>query len=497
MTDVLLAHSFFLANDAKQREQMRPYPPLGTLYAASYLRSRGHSVALFDATFATDVESFRAALQEHRPRFVALYEDTFHFLNKMCLGHAREAACKMSEMARAAGATVLAAGSDVTDHPEVFLAHGVDYALIGEADHTLIELIDALSAQPRGRVDTVHGLVFLAADGTAEHTPPRAAEKQPDIFPLPAWDLIDGEAYGQAWRQQHGEFGLNMITTRGCPFHCNWCAKPIWGQGYAMRSAAGVADEMALLKRTLKPDHLWFADDIFGLRPRWVTEFALAVEERGALIPFRIQSRVDLMTEKAVASLARAGCVEVWLGVESGSQKILDAMDKGTRLEQVGVARRRLADAGIRACFFLQFGYPGETWDDLTATIELVRQTLPDGIGISVSYPLPGTRFYNMVHHELGTQDHWQDSDDLAMMFQGTFTTAFYRRLHRLVHRDLKLRRSWALPGGDTHEAERDALAAEWREVERLAESSRSAAPTQIEKPYSPPLAPDLSRAWN
>ena len=491
MTDILLAHGFFLANDAKQREKMRPYPPLAALYAASHLRSRGYGVALFDAMFAAGAEEFEAALASHRPRVVAFYEDAFHFLNKMCLTHAREAVCQMSAMARAAGATVLAAGADVTDHAEIYFDHGVDYALLGEADHTLAELADVLSGRCATPLAEVTGLALPAVNGgQVRRTAPRPPERRPDAFPFPAWDLVDVERYREAWRRAHGYFSLNMVSTRGCPFHCNWCAKPIWGQRYAMRSPANVAEEMALLKRTLSPDHIWFADDIFGLRPKWVSAFADEVKARGAAIPFMIQSRVDLMTEKAVAALGRAGCVEVWLGVESGSQKILDAMDKGTRVEQVGAARERLGKAGIRTCYFLQFGYPGETWDDIRQTVALVRRTLPEDIGISVSYPLPGTRFHQMVAAELGDKRHWQESDELAMMFQGTYETPVYRRLHRLLHRDLEARQR-----RDVREiAEIDA---EWLELEALAEASRSKAPTEIRKPYASPENPDLSQPWN
>lgn len=505
MTDVLLAHSFFLANDEKQREGMRPYPPLGTLYAAAQLRERGISIALFDATFKSGVEAFAPVLEQHHPRVVALYEDTFHFLNKMCLDHARQAACQMGAMASAAGAIVLAAGSDPTDHAEVYLDCGIDYVLRGEADHTLLELVGALLGGDTAAIPGIAGLAMTAPASNGRgrgvrHTAPRPPERHPDVFPFPAWDLVDADAYRRAWRENHGEFSLNMVTTRGCPFHCNWCAKPIWGQRYAMRSAANVAEEMALLKQTLEPDHLWFADDIFGLRPRWVSEFARQVEQRNAAIPFKIQSRVDLMTEKAVAGLRRAGCAEVWLGVESGSQKILDAMDKGTRVEHIPIARKRLAEAGIRACFFLQFGYPGETWDDITQTIELVRRTLPDGLGISVSYPLPGTRFHRMVAQELGAKDHWDESNDLAMMFEGTYTTAFYRRLHQLVHRDIAARRRW-LEGGPAAllDAEKRELDDQWKALEQLAEKSRNRKPTLIHKTRSEcDLAvPDLSRSWN
>ncbi|HET9228506.1 MAG TPA: radical SAM protein, partial [Thermoanaerobaculia bacterium] len=401
--------------------------------------------------------------------------------------------------ARAAGATVIASSSDITDHPELYFAHGVEYALLGEADWTLIELIDTLSGRRAGAPCGIPGLALPdPADPSGVHrTAPRSPERRPDVFPFPAWDLVDAERYRAAWKKAHGFYSINLVSTRGCPFHCNWCAKPIWGQQYAIRSPANLAEEMALVKRVLNPDHVWFADDIFGLRPQWVPELAREIEARDARIPFMIQSRVDLMTPAAVEGLARAGCVEAWLGAESGSQKILDAMDKGTKVHKIHEARQRLKEAGIKACFFLQFGYPGETFEDILATVRMVRETLPDDVGISVSYPLPGTRFYDMVREELSGKENWQDSNDLAMMFQGTYQTPFYRKLHQVVHHDLDLRHR--LADGPTPEllAELDRLNADWLELGRLEVECRSAEPTTIHKPYGELAAPDLSRDFN
>jgi anaerobic magnesium-protoporphyrin IX monomethyl ester cyclase len=498
MTDVLLAHAFFLKNDPKQLDKMRPYPPLGTLYAASAIRRLGYSVALFDAMLAAGEDEFAACLDVHLPSFVVFYEDQFNFLVKMCLNHVRAATCRMSALAQAHGATVIATGADVSDHPEFYFRHGVQYALLGEADSSLVELLDVLSGRQDGPLEAIAGLA-MPIGGATRRTAARTPERWLDVFPFPARDLLDIERYGQAWRQAHGYFSLNMVTTRGCPFHCNWCAKPIWGQRYAIRSPAKVAEEMALVKRTLAPDHIWFADDIFGLQPKWVVAFADEVEARNAAIPFMIQSRLDLMTAPAIASLARAGCAEVWLGVESGSQRILDAMDKGISVQQVAVVRERLRQAGIRACFFLQFGYPGETWTDIMTTVQLVRDTLPDDVGISVSYPLPGTKFYTMVQNQLGTKAHWEESNDLAMMFQGAYETPFYRQLHALVHADLQLRqRLQAQPIRDVelfHALDR--LNAAWFALGQLETQYRSASPTMIHKDYAQVVAPDLSKEWN
>jgi anaerobic magnesium-protoporphyrin IX monomethyl ester cyclase len=503
--DVLLGHSYFLVYDPKQLQKMRPYPPLAALYAAAYLRSAGYSVALFDAMLAEGEDEFAEALQRHRPRWVALYEDNFNFLTKMCLSRMREAACAMADAASTSGATVIAAGSDVTDHPELYLPHGVQFALLGEPDHSLRELLDALSGRAPRPIEEIAGVAVadLAVPGGVRHAAKRTPERHPDRFPFPAWDLVDVERYRKAWTETHGYYSVNMVSTRGCPFHCNWCAKPIWGQRYAMRSPANVAEELALVKQLLRPDHIWFADDIFGLRPQWVAEFGREVAARDAAVPFMIQSRVDLMTDEAVAGLAQAGCAEVWMGAESGSPKILDAMEKGTEIPEILAARARLRAAGIKACFFIQFGYPGETFDDVMATVQMVRDTLPDDIGISVSYPLPGTRFHEMVKQQLGEKTNWVDSDDLAMMFEGTYASPFYRQLHRLLHQELLLRRRLAnsLEGsvGAVPDLlkELDRLSDSWRELGRLEATYRSAAPTRVALPLIERPAPDLSKEWN
>ncbi len=503
--DVLLGHSNFVAYDPKQLKKMRPYAPLATLYAAGFLRSLGYSVALFDAMLAQGEAEFVEAVRRHRPRWVALYEDNFNFLTKMCLSRMREAACAMAKEASAAGATVIAAGPDVTDHPELYFPHGVQFALLGEPDHSLRELLDALSGRVPRPLDEIPGISVAdpGARSGVRRTAKRAPERHPDRFPFPAWDLLDVERYRTAWTRAHGYYSVNMVTTRGCPYHCNWCAKPIWGQRYAMRTPADVAEELALVKRLVRPDHVWFADDIFGLRPQWVTAFAREVAHRDAAVPFMIQSRVDLMTDEAVAGLAQAGCAEVWLGAESGSQKILDAMEKGTEVAAIGAARARLKAAGIRACFFIQFGYPGETLEDIMATVRLVRETLPDDIGVSVSYPLPGTRFHETVRLQLGDKSNWVDSDDLAMMFHGTYESPFYRHLHRLLHQDLVLRRrlidrragEGASPEGTREELDR--LNTGWFELGRLEATFRSAAPTRVPLPQLERPAPDLSKEWN
>jgi anaerobic magnesium-protoporphyrin IX monomethyl ester cyclase len=294
--------------------------------------------------------------------------------------------------------------------------------------------LDALKA--------VDGLCLRDADGRVIQTRARAIIRQLDSLPFPAWDLVDVERYRSTWRAHHGHFSMNLVTTRGCPYHCNWCAKPIYGQRYAARSPEHVVEEMAWLKRTYRPDHLWIADDIFGLKPGWIERFATLLRARDAAIPFKCLLRSDQVTMDVARALCDAGCRTAWIGAESGSQRILDAMEKGTRVEHIAEATRLLRAAGVEVGFFLQFGYPGETREDIDRTLEMVRTCAPDDIGVSVSYPLPGTTFYQRVQAQLGQKQNWVDSSDLAMMYHATYVPDFYRALHALVHAEFRAGKS-------------------------------------------------------
>jgi anaerobic magnesium-protoporphyrin IX monomethyl ester cyclase len=424
MADILIAHSNHLFNDRKQVEKMQPYPPLQPLLAAAILREAGFQVVFCDVMFDNPEAKFRDMLALHEPRLVIVCEDGFNFLSKMCLSRNRDLAFWMATTARHTGATVAAHSADASDHTAAYLDAGFDYVLIGEVEETVLEL-----AQGRP-VNEIAGLAYIEREKqTVCYTMPRSLRTNLDALPRPAWDLIDMEPYRSAWMAAHGYFSLNMVSSRGCPFHCNWCAKPVYGNRYHVRSAWLVAEEMLALKRTYQPQHIWFADDIFALSGAWAQEFELAVTTLDARIPFKMQSRCDLMIRDTVTALKNSGCVEVWMGAESGSQRILDAMDKGIRVEQVYRARKNLAEHGIRACFFLQFGYPGEQWEEINATVQMVRETKPDDIGVSVSYPLPGTKFFNLVSAQMGKKSNWNESGELAMMFQGAFSTEFYRAL--------------------------------------------------------------------
>jgi anaerobic magnesium-protoporphyrin IX monomethyl ester cyclase len=465
VVDVLVTHSYHLAYDAKQLRKMQPYLPLATLYAATALRENGFSVAAFDSMLEEPSEGFAAALAAHRPRIVAVYEDDFNFLSKMCLTRMREVAWAMAKAARAVGAVTIVHGSDSTDSPALFLENGFDFVCCGEAEEALVQLCQSIQRGEEPR--QIDGLARLDQDDRLIQSAQRLAKNPAWAeLPLAARDLVDLEPYRQAWTNAHGYFSINMVSSRGCPYHCNWCAKPISGNKFHLRPAAAVAEEMKWLKESARAQHIWFGDDIFALNQEWMREFAVEVEARGASVPFKIQSRANLMTEGTVRHLKTSGCAEVWMGVESGSQTVLDAMDKGLDLDSVRTARERLKAAGIRACFFLQFGYPGETWTELEETIAFVRETRPDDVGISFSYPLPGTVFYERVRQQLGYKRNWTDSDDLCIMYRAAYKTDFYRAVRDALHAEVD---SWRLTGaGADNKAE-----LLWRRVQELEPVSR------------------------
>ena len=210
-----------------------------------------------------------------------IYDDGFNYLTKMCLTNMREAGYRMIQLARREGAIVVVSSSDSTDHYPEYLERGADFVLLGEGEQTLLELVSAIR-DGKEDYEGIPGLAFQH-NGHIIRSVARKVMKDLDSLPLPAWDLVDIPAYRQVWMQHHGYFSLNISTTRGCPFKCNWCAKPIYGNRYNARSPQHVIRELQYLKTHYNFDHIWMCDDIFGLKPGWVNEFADGVEAAGSM----------------------------------------------------------------------------------------------------------------------------------------------------------------------------------------------------------------------
>ncbi len=372
MSRILFAHGHLLRFDSKQFAIGKPYPPLATITAAAYLRSLGHDVALYDPTLDEDTSGFAAALERARPEILVVYDDVFNWFTKMCLSRMREAALGMIQKARAAGARVVVSGHDAADAPQVYLKAGADFVVVGEGEITLGELLARMGTNgvsrngnghaapavpdataPRPRYDDIPGLVYSEM-GMQRRTGPRALLKELDTLPLAAWDLIDVERYRTFWRQRHGYFSLNVVTTRGCPYLCNWCAKPVYGNTYHIRTPERVVDEIRLLRERYAPDHLWFCDDIFGLKKRWLMPFAEQIAREGLVTPFLCQTRADLMTARerrcATARRLRRGVDGRRVGGAERPRRHGQGDHPGSGARRSLAAARRPASASGSSC---------------------------------------------------------------------------------------------------------------------------------------------------
>ncbi|MBN8643312.1 MAG: B12-binding domain-containing radical SAM protein [Flavobacteriales bacterium] len=436
MSNLLFSHSYYYQLDPKQWKNKTPFPPLGTLYAAALLRKNNYNVDLFDTNLLDSPKAILPIIEQQKPKYLVIYDDGFNYLTKMCLTKMREACFEMIQLGKKNSCTVIISSSDATDHYTEYLEKGADFIIQGEGELTLLELVNSLENQLP--IDAISGIAFKNNDEIQVNSK-RSVLVQLDDLPLPAWDLVDMESYKTIWKQSGQQFTLNIATTRGCPYKCNWCAKPIYGNRYNSHSPEYIANHLEFLSKKFNVNRFWMCDDIFGLKPNWVQEFNIELQKRSLKIRYYIQSRVDLLLkEDTIDALANSGLEEVWVGAESASQKILDAMDKGTKVEEIYQATRLLKEKKIRVAFFLQFGYLDENQDDIQKTIAMVKELLPDNIGISVSYPLPGTKFYEKVKDDLQLKANWNDSDDLDMMFNGTYHSDYYRKLQRFVHKEYR-----------------------------------------------------------
>ncbi len=336
--------------DPKQWATGQPYAPIGTLYAAALIREQGHDVAVWDSMFSPAPDEIMQDLEKFHPDVFVICDDGFNYLTKMCLTNMREAAFKMMKLARQKGSTIIVSSSDSTDHYEQYLDEGADFVILGEVEQTLSQLVEEISQQNTNFL-SIPGLAYRHNDAVIK-TVKRNVLRDLDSLPFPAWDLIDIEPYRKIWLKHRSYFSMNMATTRGCPFKCNWCAKPIYGNRYNSRTPANVVSELKMLKEKYHFDHIWFCDDIFGLTPGWVNEFAILLEKEQLHFQFKIQARADLLLqEDYIRNLARAGCSSIWLGAESGSQKILDAMDKGTTVAQIAEATQFIKETWHQSFF--------------------------------------------------------------------------------------------------------------------------------------------------
>jgi anaerobic magnesium-protoporphyrin IX monomethyl ester cyclase len=430
MTDLLLTHGYFMAEDPKELQIRKPYVPLGILYICAHLRRKGFNVEVFDSTFSNTAELIRH-LQVERPSVLGVYANLM----------TRKKVIEILAIARAAGWKTIVGGPEPGAYVQEYLEAGADVVVIGEGEETMEELLPMLKVGPRARLGTVRGIAFRGETGQVHRTEERPQIADIDAQPWPARETVDMRRYLQTWREAHGKSSLSFITARGCPYRCRWCSHQVFGMTHRRRNPMGVVDEVEWLLAEYQPDMMWIADDVFTIHHGWLRKYAAEMRKRSLRIPFECISRADRLNPEAADLLAELGCFRLWIGSESGSQRILDAMERGVKVEQVQAAVDLCKARDIQAGMFLMWGYEGEELADIEATIEHVKRSDPDVFLTTVSYPIKGTPYYARVADSLVQLKPWGISSDRELGMRGRRTSQFYENADRLLQREVQLAR--------------------------------------------------------
>ena len=432
MVDILLGHAYFLKYDVIERRVMKPYPPLGILYLSAYLKRGGFGVEVFDATFK-DFEDFEQTLERVRPRIVGLYANII----------TRDNVLRLTRIAKDSGVEfVVVGGPDAAEWCDTYFRAGVDIIGTNEGERTLEQLIPWLQEKGLESLEQVPGIIF-AKDGSSCRTPPRPVIADLDSLPWPDREALEMDDYFKAWKSRHGESSASLITARGCPYHCSWCSAEVFGHSHRQRSPSDVVDEMLMLKERYDPDIMWISDDVLTISRKWSFAFFEEVRRRGAALPFECLSRADLVDREILQGLADSGCFRIWYGAESGSQKVLDSMQKGTRVEQVREASRITQELGMQSGFFILLGYPEETTADIRMTIDFLKETRPDVVGTSVAFPIRGTEFYERVADRIIPNENWSSRNQNKLLFKGRYPRLYYWFAIRWLVKSVNIDRMW------------------------------------------------------
>jgi anaerobic magnesium-protoporphyrin IX monomethyl ester cyclase len=446
--NLLLTHAYFLHADAKELQIMKPYAPLGILYLSSYLRSRGFEVEIYDSTFGSREELFRI-LHDGPPAALGIYG------NLMTRGNVIDTIT----VARSAGWRVIVGGPEPSNYAEEYLAAGADIVVPGEAE-LAVERLMATGFDP-GAWPGIDGIIFRDAGGRVIRN--AAARMLPDLDaqPWPDRERIDIPRYMKTWREHHGKSSISLITARGCPYKCNWCSHSVYGHTHRRRSPGAVAEEVAWLLERYEPDMLWIADDVFTIHHGWIFEYAAELKRRRIRIPFECITRADRVNERIAETLKELGCMRVWIGSESGSQRILNAMERGVTVEQVRRAVGLCKANGIETGMFLMWGYDGEEIGDIEATVDHVKQCRPDVFFTTVSYPIKGTPYFEKVAPRVVNIKPWAKTTDREFQIRGRHSRRFYKYADELLRSEM-----CSQPDEGAILAARDGLRETYAEVE-------------------------------
>ncbi len=421
---LLLTHAYFLFEDPKEQQIMKPYAPLGLLYLSSHLRKQGFAVEIYDSTFGSKRELFDL-LRNGTPATLGVYANLMTRVN----------ALEIIKCAQEAGWKVIVGGPEPANYPEQYLDHGADVVVVGEGELALENLL--ASSFDCNALAAIGGLIFRGDDGRTVRTPSAALIKDLDAQPWPDRERIEMHKYLETWRAFHGKGSISLITARGCPYRCNWCSHSVYGTTHRRRSPKSVVSEIEWILERYNPELLWLADDVFTIHHGWLFEFAAEMRRKKLDIPFECITRADRVNEAVAETLAELRCFRVWIGSESGSQRILDAMQRGVTIQQVRSAVHLCKSRGIQTGMFLMWGYEGEEIEDIEQTVAHAKACQPDVCFTTVSYPIKGTPYYERVSSRLVTLGDWARSTDRDIRIEGRHSRRFYQHADDLLKSEL------------------------------------------------------------
>lgn len=427
---IVLTHAYYLSDDPKEQKIMKPYPPLGLLYVSAFLLGKGIPNEVFDSTFSSREEQL-AFLLDKKPRIICIYTNLLTKIEVVQL-------VKKLKTAEYGFPAIILGGPDVTFNIENYLLTGADFLVIGEGEETTYELQHAISEKTDFRA--LNGIAFME-DGKVVQTPARNKFRELDTLPLPNRDAIPIEKYLETWKKNHGESSMTISTQRGCPYTCKWCSTAVYGQSYRRRPAHLVAQEMKMLKERYNPDAIWFVDDVFTISHKWLTAFHEEVVKQNAQIRFECITRAERLNAEILQLLKEAGCFRIWIGAESGSQDIIDAMDRRVDVNHVKKTIQDTNAMGIETGTFIMLGYPGETEKDIDETIQYLKEAKPTHYTITVAYPIKGTSLYKEIEEKITVQPNWETSTDRDIDFRRTFSRKYYDYAVRKVVNEIEFDR--------------------------------------------------------
>jgi anaerobic magnesium-protoporphyrin IX monomethyl ester cyclase len=416
---MILTHGYFLNEDPAEQRIMKPYPPLGILYVSAFLKENGIDNNIFDTTFSSKDELKKYLINE-QPDYVAIY------INLMTKINVLEIIKFIKSTESISKAKIILGGPEIRYNTNDLLEHGADYLVIGEGEATTLALINKLENKNEIDLSNVNGICYKNNEGKIIFTPERTLINNIDELPFPNRGGIEISDYQKAWKTRHGLDAVSVSTMRGCPYTCRWCSRAVYGLTYRRRSPEKVVEELRHIKNNYNPDTIWFVDDVFTISHKWLSRFNEELKKSNLKIKYECITRADRMNEEVIKTMKESGCFRVWIGAESGSQRIIDAMDRRVKVEQVSEMIQLSRKYGIEAGTFIMLGYPGETENDIEETISHLKKSNPDHFTITVAYPIKGTEFFGEIESNQVNAFDWEKQTDRDRDFVRTYPKKYY-----------------------------------------------------------------------